>query len=201
MSSTSARRSLNLAIGAFTLAVVAAGALGGFLAVSLTGSGSASPTTVSTPSPVSIPDQDAALAEITAAAAQAYDGNATAAARLEAVRGGVGLQATLQEAFGTQGTIVTSVQAEVTHIEFYDADKAAFELSLSYDPNGEFGPIAATAVRVDGKWLVSRATFCETLRLLGATCPVDPDAGTFDEAVPSGYGAPGSESSDGHTHG
>ena len=52
-----------------------------------------------------------------------------------------------------------------------DADHAEVQYTLLHDGQPQFGLRTGVAVRIDGRWMVSRATECALLSLGGITCP------------------------------
>ncbi len=59
----------------------------------------------------------------------------------------------------------------VSAIRMLDADHAEVQYTLLHDGQVQFGPRTGVAVRIDGRWKVSRATECALLSLGGITCP------------------------------
>jgi hypothetical protein len=59
----------------------------------------------------------------------------------------------------------------VSDIRMLDADHAEVQYTLLHDGQPQFGLRTGTAVRIDGTWMVSRATECALLSLGGIVCP------------------------------
>ena len=59
----------------------------------------------------------------------------------------------------------------VSAIRMLDADHAEVQYTLLHDGQPQFGLRTGVAVRIDGRWKVSRATECALLSLGGITCP------------------------------
>jgi hypothetical protein len=59
----------------------------------------------------------------------------------------------------------------VSGIRMLDADHAEVQYTLLLAGQPQFGLRTGVAVRIDGRWLVSRATVCSMLSLGGITCP------------------------------
>ena len=59
----------------------------------------------------------------------------------------------------------------VSAIRMLDADHAEVQYTLLHDGQPQFGLRTGVAVRIDGRWMVSRATECALLSLGGITCP------------------------------
>jgi hypothetical protein len=59
----------------------------------------------------------------------------------------------------------------VSAIRMLDADHAEVQYTLLHGGQPQFGLRTGTAVRIDGRWMVSRATECALLSLGGITCP------------------------------
>jgi len=59
----------------------------------------------------------------------------------------------------------------VSAVRMLDADHAEVDYSLLFDGRPQFGVRTGIAVRIDGHWMVSRATECSLLSLGGITCP------------------------------
>jgi len=55
----------------------------------------------------------------------------------------------------------------VTGVDLSDATHATVSFSLSVAPSTRLPSVAGAAVRVDGKWLVSRSTMCAVLAATG----------------------------------
>src|SRR5262249_37587718 len=59
----------------------------------------------------------------------------------------------------------------VSAIRMLDADHAEVQYTLLHGGQPQFGVRTGGAVRIDGRWMVSRATECALLSLGGITCP------------------------------
>jgi hypothetical protein len=59
----------------------------------------------------------------------------------------------------------------VSAIRMLDADHAEVQYTLLHGGQPQFGLRTGIAVRIDGRWMVSRATECALLSLGGITCP------------------------------
>ena len=61
----------------------------------------------------------------------------------------------------------------VSAIRMLDADHAEVDYILLFDGRPQFGVRTGIAVRINGHWMVSRATECSLLSLGGITCPAE----------------------------
>ena len=59
----------------------------------------------------------------------------------------------------------------VSAIRMLDADHAEVQYTLLFAGQPQFGLRTGVAVRIDGRWMVSRATECALLSLGGIVCP------------------------------
>jgi len=88
---------------------------------------------------------------------------------LQRVEGGDRLDA-VQQAVGERfppGALPESVFS-VQRIRFTTIDNAAVRFVMSLLPEQ---PVDGSAVRVDGRWKISRDTYCAVVRLAGVECP------------------------------
>ena len=64
------------------------------------------------------------------------------------------------------------MQVRIERVLFLNTDEAVVWFDLRYGPVRE-----GRAVRVDGRWKVSRDTYCGLLELAGVRCPPPPEPG------------------------
>ena len=114
------------------------------------------------------PTDPAAIAEIERAFTTLFDDSATDVARAEALEDGASLLPVLAEARARHPS-VGPVQVRVERVRFLDERhaRARFVILL-----GRGGPsFDGEAVAADGRWRVSRDTFCQVMAIAGVRCP------------------------------
>ncbi|MEY2420980.1 MAG: hypothetical protein QOI95_1047 [Acidimicrobiaceae bacterium] len=79
---------------------------------------------------------------------------------------GVCLRTAASRVNATEPTVI-----EVDHMKFLNDREAVVWYSLSVGTNRYIQRQEARAIRVDGDWFVSRASFCELMARAGVTCP------------------------------
>jgi hypothetical protein len=90
---------------------------------------------------------------------------------LAAVEGGDTLGAALAEAVKNFPEAARTITDKVYDVVFLNDRTAAVRFELFYTGGAEFGPQNGRAVLVNGRWKVSRDTYCMVLGWAGATCP------------------------------
>lgn len=116
-------------------------------------------------------DLRAAEDGIRAAFTQALTGGGSPDEVLAAVESGAVLADALDQARRLQPTITGSVTVEVVSVMFLDAVRADVSYRLQWSSgSGPDYSSAGLAVLTDGVWKVSRHSYCEVLRLAGASC-------------------------------
>ncbi|WP_018638888.1 hypothetical protein [Parafrankia elaeagni] len=117
----------------------------------------------------------AARAAIGQAYAQAFTSGENTARALAAVEDGPALAGTLALATQNVPQLVSASAATTSDVVFTDPRNAWLRLRLTYPEGLDFGVRDGTAVVSDGRWKVSRASFCAILGTVGVPCP--PKAG------------------------
>ena len=64
-----------------------------------------------------------------------------------------------------------SSSVDLGPLVFTDPETAALQFTLHYTGGAPYGTHNGTAVLENGKWLVSRDSYCAVLAFGGATCP------------------------------
>jgi hypothetical protein len=102
-----------------------------------------------------------ATAGITAAFQTFFDGSQPdLSARAAVLENGDQLRAALDEIFGQTADVASRASATVDSIVLTGPDTADVTYSVLLDGQVALGAVAGNAVRVDGRWLVGQATFC-----------------------------------------
>lgn len=118
-------------------------------------------------------DEAAALAQVTDAFARMDELSPDGRDLLLVERGeGLGdcLRAAGQQVRGAKGTF------DVRHVKFVSDREAVVWYQVRVDGRPVLAEMEGRAVHLDDRWLVTRATFCQLMRLAGVTCP-PPTAG------------------------
>ena len=68
-------------------------------------------------------------------------------------------------------TAFDTITVTIGDMVFTDPTHAVVQFTPTYSQGAPYGKQNGTAVLVDGKWLVTQATYCGLLRFGGATCP------------------------------
>lgn len=147
------------------------------------------PVTTTTLSPEQQRDKD--TAEIIAAVENAFNGQLPVDVRMTTVRDGAALIPTVEAARARNPQIVGSVRAAVSNVVIDSDAKGTYTAQLTSAIGASTLP--GSAVRVDGKWLVSRFTVCSAVQILGVQCPPDTTRFPIDETVvvpPTGGATP-----------
>ncbi len=116
-------------------------------------------------------DPDAARADIGTAFEVVYDGSQPTTERLERVDDpdGVG-RAIAQVETGPLAQAAPSVTATVDNVSFTSDTRALVSYTLSFGGLADVSPRRGEARVVGGRWAVTRATVCNDLSALGASC-------------------------------
>ncbi len=112
-----------------------------------------------------------AEAAVKAAYAQAFTGGQDPAHSLAAVEDGPDLAATLAQAIQNFPEATHTAAVTTSDIVFTDPRHAALRFRIAYQGGIDFGKQNGNALIVDGKWKVSRGTYCMVMGWAGATCP------------------------------
>jgi hypothetical protein len=128
---------------------------------------SGAPTPKPSADPPSFTGEEGAIA----AAYQAWlssttDADATAAT----IEGGEQLRDTLV-ALGSNRSLPPSISGRVVDVRLVGADHALVTFSILSDGAPLLDNQQGAALRVNGEWLVSRATFCSVISIIGTQCP------------------------------
>jgi hypothetical protein len=115
-------------------------------------------------------DPEAARAAVRAAYEQAWNHTSTRGQKLAAIHDTRGVESAMERAAAAYGTAVGSTVVEVGEIVFTSPVQAQLHFRLNYSGAPGLGNRLGTAVLVDGRWLVSRGTYCEILSIAGAAC-------------------------------
>ncbi|WP_076832456.1 hypothetical protein [Frankia sp. CcI49] len=117
------------------------------------------------------PTQHRPQAAITAAYTQAFTGGQDPAYALAAVEDGPALAGTLQQAMQNFPQATSTAQVTVSDIRFQGPRTAGLRFHVVYQGGVDFGVQNGTAVISDGRWKVSRETYCTVMSWAGAICP------------------------------
>jgi hypothetical protein len=115
-------------------------------------------------------DPEAARAAVRAAYEQAWNHTSTRGQKLAAIHDTRGVESAMERAAAAYGTAVGSTVVEVGEIVFTSPVQAQLHFRLNYAGAPGLGNRLGSAVLVDGRWLVTRATYCEILSIAGAAC-------------------------------
>lgn len=128
------------------------------------------PATTTTVTGAAVP-ADAAAA-ITRAFETVFNGDVTdLEAKLAALEDGERLRPFFVQRFREVGDIAARVRVRIDAIRLEGADRAAVTYTLLLDGNPVLDHLAGGAVRVGGRWLVSRRTYCEVSTQGAASIP------------------------------
>jgi hypothetical protein len=110
-------------------------------------------------------------AAISAAYARAFTGGQDPAYSLAAVEDGPELASTLAEAIHNFPQATRTAKVTVGNIFLREPRQAGLRFHITYQGGADFGERDGTAVISNGRWKVSRATYCTVMSWAGATCP------------------------------
>ena len=115
-------------------------------------------------------DPEAARAAVRAIYAQAWNHTSTRGQKLAAIHDTRGVEAAMERAAASYGGAVGTTVVEVGDIVFISPEQAQLHFRLNYEGAPSLGNRLGTAVLVDGRWLVTRSSYCEILSVAGAAC-------------------------------
>ncbi len=128
------------------------------------------------PSPTPPGQTAAAVTQIRSAFRTAYSAPNPPAVALGAVEDGSTVASTLQKVTQLLPDSVRSSRVSVADIAFLGPDEALVDASVSYHwmGSGVVNSIPQTAKLLEGRWRVSRESFCATIGASGVHCPSFP---------------------------
>ena len=92
-------------------------------------------------------------------------------APLLAVEGGSGLRGALDQLRASFPQVVATVTVSTGRLVFTSPTTAVVQFTLNYSGGAPYGTRNGGAVLRGGSWLVSRGSYCASLRYAGVTCP------------------------------
>jgi len=116
-------------------------------------------------------DEAAARAAVTAAVSSAYQPGAEPLAQLAAVEDGAALATVLNIAAERYPQYRGKVSAAVEEVRFVNESDGAVRFALLVDGQAIAPAGVGRVTLIDGKWLLTRDTFCRLLQLGGVYCP------------------------------
>jgi hypothetical protein len=114
------------------------------------------------------PTDPAAITSIQQAFTTAFSGEASDDAREAVLEDGAELRPVLAEA-RERGPRIGSVRVQVERMRFVDDRRARVRFAILLDHGGP--SFDGEAMEQDGRWLVSRDTFCRVVAMIGVRCP------------------------------
>ena len=119
-------------------------------------------TAATTTSPPPAEVDEATRTAITDAYRTLFDGDVTDVdAKLAALEDGETLRPFFLATYAAQGDLVQRIRVRIDEIAPVDADHADVTYSLLLDGTPVLDHLAGSAVRVNGRWLVTRRTYCD----------------------------------------
>jgi hypothetical protein len=124
---------------------------------------SATVTTAATTTTAPPAEVDAATAAaITDAFRTLFDGDVTDVdAKLDALEDGEVLRPFFLATYAAQGEIVGRIRVRIDDIRLVDGDHAEVTYTLLLDDAAVLDHLPGSAIRVNGRWLVTRRTYCD----------------------------------------